>query len=235
MSLSRSHNRSTHPSHTPAHARRPADMPKKKVRINRYGTCGACKAVMAGLHEACFSPPASGAPTASTRAACTCRHGPRRGPCSSRGRPIACCCSVRGRKMPMPMAVPAAPGGSRKGSDKRMFVGRAQLLRLFKNLSTAARSAAEAVSRARWEGVVSHSFPHRWSSGKKCAIGSRPSPIRWARASRELPPPSPVLEGQSDPTRQGGFGLGKARVSDHPSPCMPPGPRPTRRRHPDPH
>ena len=36
LSLSRSHGRSTYPSGTPAHTRRPADMPTKKVRKNRY-------------------------------------------------------------------------------------------------------------------------------------------------------------------------------------------------------
>ena len=41
---------------------------------------------MAGFHGACPSPPASVAPTASTRAACTSRHRPARGPCPARDR-----------------------------------------------------------------------------------------------------------------------------------------------------
>ena len=42
---------------------------------------------MAGFHGACPSPPASVAPTASTRAACTSRQRPARGPCPARDRP----------------------------------------------------------------------------------------------------------------------------------------------------
>ena len=42
---------------------------------------------MAGFHGACPSPPASVAPTASTRAACTRWQRPARGPCPARDRP----------------------------------------------------------------------------------------------------------------------------------------------------
>ena len=42
---------------------------------------------MAGFHGACPSPPASVAPTASTRAACTRSQRPARGPCPARDRP----------------------------------------------------------------------------------------------------------------------------------------------------
>ena len=48
---------------------------------------------MADIHEACPSPLASVALTANTRAACSCRTRPARGPCSARDRRKTCCSS----------------------------------------------------------------------------------------------------------------------------------------------
>ena len=186
---------------------------------------------MAGFHEACPSPPASVALTASTRAACTSRQRPARGPCPARDR-RKMCCSSRTEDA-------GADGGAgcsrRKSKEQRGEVvyrpsaAPAPLQRSANCRAQRGRSCEQGASEGGGFSLIGSPF---FSGNKVCHRKSALASARCAKSSGATASVHLFWRPKVTQLSRGALLWLKLGSVTDPTPTRP---RPTRRRHPDPH